>query len=51
MKGFQAGVEYYNTQHKTSVQVLGWDTKTDKGLFAGTLTDLGQSQKLQANRS
>jgi basic membrane protein A len=40
MKGFQAGVEYYNTQHKTSVQVLGWDTKTDKGLFAGTLTDL-----------
>ena len=39
MKGFQAGVEYYNTQHKTSVAVLGWDTKADKGLFTGTFTD------------
>ena len=44
MKGFQAGVEYYNTQHKTSVGVLGWDTKTDKGLFAGTLTDLDKAR-------
>ncbi len=39
MKGFQAGVEYYNTQHKASVKVLGWDTKADKGLFTGTFTD------------
>jgi basic membrane protein A len=33
MKGFQAGVEYYNTKHSTTVQVLGWDTKADKGTF------------------
>ncbi len=33
MKGFQAGVEYYNTKHDTKVAVLGWDTKSDKGLF------------------
>ncbi len=33
MKGFQAGVEYYNKQHNTTVTVLGWDTKADKGLF------------------
>ena len=38
MKGFQAGVEYYNTKHNTTVQVLGWDTKADKGLFTGTFT-------------
>ena len=35
MKGFQAGVEYYNTVHKTTVKVSGWDTKADKGLFTG----------------
>ncbi|MBI4790709.1 MAG: BMP family ABC transporter substrate-binding protein [Chloroflexi bacterium] len=39
MKGFQAGVEYYNTQKKDTVKVLGWDTKADKGLFTGTFTD------------
>lgn len=44
MKGFQAGVEYYNTQKKTSVQVLGWNTQTDKGLFAGTMTDPAKVQ-------
>jgi basic membrane protein A len=39
MKGFQAGVEYYNSKHGTKVAVLGWDTKADKGLFTGTFTD------------
>jgi basic membrane protein A len=39
MKGFQAGVEYYNTQKKATVKVLGWDTKADKGVFTGTFTD------------
>ncbi len=39
MKGFQAGVEYYNAQNKANVKVLGWDTKADKGLFAGSFTD------------
>ncbi len=33
MKGFQAGVEYYNSKHNTTVALLGWDTKSDKGLF------------------
>lgn len=33
MKGFQAGVGYYNTKHNTTVAVLGWDTKADKGVF------------------
>jgi basic membrane protein A len=39
MKGFQAGVEYWNAQKKDSVKVLGWDTKADKGLFTGTFTE------------
>ncbi len=39
MKGFQAGVEYYNTQKNAKVAMLGWDTKADKGLFTGTFTD------------
>jgi len=39
MVGFQAGVDYYNSKHGTSVQVLGWDTKSNKGLFTGSFTD------------
>ncbi|MCL5950640.1 MAG: BMP family ABC transporter substrate-binding protein [Chloroflexi bacterium] len=39
MQGFQAGVQYYDTQHKANVQVLGWDTKANKGLFTSTFTD------------
>lgn len=39
MKGFQAGVEYWNTQKKDTVKILGWDTKADKGLFTGTFTE------------
>jgi basic membrane protein A len=39
MKGFQAGVEYWNAQKKDTVKVLGWDTKADKGLFTGTFTE------------
>jgi basic membrane protein A len=33
MTAFQNGVEYYNTKHDTKVAVLGWDAKTEKGLF------------------
>ena len=35
MKGFEAGVEYYNTQMGASVEVLGWDTAADDGSFTG----------------
>jgi basic membrane protein A len=45
MKGFQAGVVYYNSVHNTNVKVLGWDDKSQKGLFTGnfTSTDDGNS--------
>ncbi|MDH7485642.1 MAG: phosphate/phosphite/phosphonate ABC transporter substrate-binding protein [Anaerolineae bacterium] len=44
MKGFEAGVKYYNLKHGTSVEVLGWDTATDEGLFTGNFesTDDGR---------
>ncbi len=45
MKGFQAGVEYYNQQKGTSVQVLGWDTAKNDGVFVGNFdsTDDGRA--------
>jgi basic membrane protein A len=35
MDGFAAGMHYYNKQHNASVQLLGWDTGTQTGLFTG----------------
>ena len=45
MKGFQAGVKYYNEKHGTTVKVLGWDDAAQTGLFTGnfTSTDDGKS--------
>jgi basic membrane protein A len=40
MKGFQAGVKYYNQQKGTKVEVLGWDEATQKGLFTGNFNSL-----------
>jgi len=40
MKGFQAGVNYYNEQKGTSVEVLGWDTAADAGSFTGNFESL-----------
>ncbi len=46
MDGFWDGVEYYNTQHHTNVQVLGWNEKTQKGSFTGNFTDQTTGQTL-----
>ncbi len=45
MKGFQAGVEYYNTQKKASVKVLGWDTAKNDGLFTGNFNSTDDGKK------
>ena len=44
MDGFALGVDYYNEQHGTSVEVLGWDPATQTGLFTGNFesTDDGR---------
>lgn len=45
MKGFQAGVNYYNTQKSASVQVLGWDTTKNDGLFTGNFNSTDDGRK------
>ena len=44
MVGFEAGVEYYNEQNGTEVEVLGWDTAENNGVFVGNFdsTDDGR---------
>jgi len=46
MDGYYDGVQYYNTQHHTSVQVLGWNETTQKGSFTGDFTNQTKGQTL-----
>jgi basic membrane protein A and related proteins len=46
MDGYYDGVQYYNQQHHTKVQVLGWNEKTQTGSFTGNFTDLTAGQRL-----
>jgi basic membrane protein A len=45
MKGYEAGVKYYNQVHGTSVEVLGWDDASQTGVFVGNFnsTDDGKN--------
>lgn len=45
MDGFWYGVQYYNQQNGTSVEVLGWDPAAQEGLFTGNFesTDDGRA--------
>jgi basic membrane protein A and related proteins len=45
MKGFEAGVKYYNDQKGTNVEVLGWNTAANDGSFTGNFesTDDGRA--------
>jgi len=49
MVGFQEGVEYYNAQHGTKVQVLGWDNAQKDGLFTGDFSDQDKGKQLGQN--
>jgi len=44
MDGFWDGVQYYNSQHHTNVQVLGWNEQTQKGSFTGDFTNETKGQ-------
>jgi basic membrane protein A and related proteins len=46
MDGFWDGVQYYNSQHHTHVQVLGWNETTQNGSFTGNFTDQTAGQTL-----
>jgi basic membrane protein A len=39
MKGLEAGMQYYNEQKGTAVQLIGWSTQADDGLFTGDFED------------
>ena len=40
MKGFEAGVAYYNQSMGTAVEVLGWNTAANDGSFTGNFDSL-----------
>lgn len=46
MDGFALGVEYYNTQKGTNVEVLGWDYKTRQGLEVGNFESTDDGRKM-----
>lgn len=45
MKGFEAGIEYHNEQKGTEVELIGWDTAADDGLFTGDFEDLSKGRQ------
>jgi basic membrane protein A len=48
MKGYEAGVKYYNQVHGTAVAVLGWDDATQQGLFTGNFISTGNGRSFAA---
>jgi basic membrane protein A len=46
MRGMEAGVKYYNRQHGTSVELLGWDTAADEGLFTGNFESTDDGRRI-----
>ncbi len=51
MKGFEAGVKYYNAQKGAAVEVLGWETATGEGLFTGNFESLDDGRSFAQSLS
>jgi len=49
MDGFYYGVQKYNADNGTSVQVLGWDPKAKKGLFTENFESLDDGRSFAQN--
>ena len=50
MDGYWEGVQYYNQENGTNVEVLGWDqNKPAAGSFAGGFEDQAKGQQLAKN--
>jgi basic membrane protein A len=49
MDGFYHGVQYYNAQKGTEVQVLGWDPATKEGLFTNNFSNLDDGRAFAKN--
>lgn len=39
MWGFQGGINYWNQKHNDKVELIGWDTKKNEGVFTATFID------------
>jgi basic membrane protein A len=39
MNGLAAGIDYYNQENGTDVQLVGWDAAAQEGLFTGDFSD------------
>ena len=46
MKGFEAGVKYYNKQKGTTVEVLGWNTASGEGTFTNNFESTDDGRRL-----
>jgi len=46
MDGFAMGVDYYNQQKGTNVEVLGWDPDAQTGLFTGNFESLDDGRAM-----
>lgn len=46
MDGFEIGIEHYNEVHGTSVQLIGWNTADQNGLFVGSFDDQLQAKTI-----
>jgi basic membrane protein A len=46
MKGFEAGVKYYNAQKGTAVEVLGWSNATGEGTFTNNFESTDDGRRL-----
>ncbi len=46
MDGYWEGVQYYNKQNNKNVQVLGWNEKTQNGVFTNDFTDQSKGQQV-----
>ncbi|MEQ7126293.1 BMP family ABC transporter substrate-binding protein [Actinopolymorpha sp. B11F2] len=49
MDGFSEGVAYYNEQKGKDVQLLGWNDKTQKGLFTNDFENKGMGRNTATN--
>lgn len=43
--GAQAGMDYYNSVHGTTVKMIGWDNATGEGVFTGDFGDLAKGKQ------
>lgn len=49
MDGFVYGVNYYNSEKGTDVQVLGWNPESSEGLFTGNFDSLDDGRAFAQN--